>query len=82
MECKATGTDLIHYKWEKYLSSNDSWIRPSERVANSIKSPKLIFSTIIEEDEGVYHCVVLNNDGSTVSNNATITVYGKFCGTQ
>jgi len=32
---------------------------------------------ITEEDEGVYHCIVTNDDGSIVSDNATITVYGE-----
>ena len=31
----------------------------------------------MEEDEGIYHCVVTNPDGSVVSDNATITVYGE-----
>jgi len=77
MECTATGAGLMLYKWEKYLASNDSWIRPSERVVNNVKSPKLKFRVITEEDEGVYHCVVTNDDGSTVSANATVTVYGE-----
>ena len=77
MECVATGMGLILYKWEKYQSSSVSWIRPSKRVAN-ITSPKLTFSFITEEDEGVYRCVVTNDDGSVISDNATITVYGEF----
>ena len=42
-----------------------------------IPSTKLIFTVIMEEDEGIYHCVVTNHDGSVVSDNATITVYGE-----
>ena len=77
MECLATGMGPILYKWEKYQSSSNSWIRPSYRAVN-ITSSKLIFSLITEEDEGVYHCVVTNDDGSVISDNATITVYGEF----
>ena len=33
---------------------------------------------ITEEDEGIYHCVATNDDGSVVSDNATVTVYGEF----
>ena len=76
MESMASSVGLIYYKWEKFESSTDSWMRPSSRVVN-ITSPKLIFSVITEEDEGVYQCVATNDDGSTVSDNATITVYGK-----
>ncbi|XP_065918890.1 cell adhesion molecule DSCAM-like [Dysidea avara] len=75
LKCEAEGIGPISYKWEKYQPSNDSWIRPSDRVVN-ITSTKLIFTVIMEEDEGIYHCVVTNDDGSVVSDNATITVYG------
>jgi len=75
--CIAIGIDPLHYQWEKYLSSNDSWIRPSHRAVN-IKSQKLTFSIITEGDEGIYRCVVSNNDGSVLSDNVTITVYGEF----
>ena len=44
----------------------------------NITSPKLIFSVITEEDEGVYRCVATNDDGSVVSGNATITIYGEL----
>ena len=77
LECLATGVGYIQYKWEKYQSSSNSWIRPSHR-AMSITSPNLIFSGITEGDEGVYHCVVANSDGSVVSNNAVLTVFGEL----
>ena len=47
------------------------------RVVNST-SPKLKFSMISEKDEGIYHCVITNDDGSVTSDNATITVYGMY----
>ena len=75
--CKAIGIGPLHYQWEKYQSSNYSWIRPSHRAVN-IKSQKLTFSIITEDDEGIYHCVVSNNDGSLLSDNVTITVYGEL----
>ena len=65
----------LYYQWEKYNLYNNSWIRPSNRVKNVTMS-KLIFSEIAEEDEGIYHCVVTNSDGSVISDNATVTVYG------
>ena len=66
----------ILYRWEKYQSIYNSWIKPSERAKN-ITTHNLIFNGITEEDEGIYHCIVTNNDGSIISDNATITVYGK-----
>ena len=77
MECTATGMGTIFYKWEKFESTNQSWIRPSKRVVN-VTSSKLIFKVITEEDEGVYQCVITNDDGSVISDNATITVYGEL----
>ena len=75
--CSANGTGPIHYQWEKFESSNDSWIIPAHRVVNST-SPKLKFSMLSEEDEGIYHCVVTNDDGIVTSDNATITVFGMY----
>ena len=68
------GIDHVQYNWEKYHPSDGRWIRLSRRH----RRKKLIFSVITEEDEGVYHCIATNSDGSVVSNNATITVYGEL----
>ena len=73
--CLVTGIGPIYYQWEKYHSADDSWIKPSYRAEN-ISSHHLVFNGITEDDEGIYHCVVTNSDGSVVSDNATITVYG------
>ena len=74
--CSAVGMGPIYYWWEKYHLSNNSWINPSHRTV-SVTSSNLKFSIITEEDEGVYHCVVTNDDGSVISDNATIHVYGE-----
>ena len=76
MSCSAVGRGPIYYQWEKYNTFNNSWISPSHRVVN-IASPDLKFSVIREEDEGVYRCIVTNDDGSVISDNATVHVYGK-----
>ena len=76
VSCLALGIGPIHYQWERYHLSNNSWIRPSHRAV-SITSPNLKFNIITEEDEGVYRCVVTNDDGSVISDNATIHVYGE-----
>ena len=76
--CSATGMDPIYYQWEKYNLSNNSWINPSHRAV-SITSPNLKFSVITQEDEGVYRCIATNDDGSVISVNASVVVYGE-CG--
>ena len=76
VSCLAIGIGSIHYQWEKYHLFNNSWISPSHRAV-SVMSSDLKFDVIAEEDEGVYHCVVTSNDGSVISDNATVRVYGE-----
>ena len=77
MSCSTVGMGPIYYQWQKYNSSNNSWISPSHRAVD-IASPDLKFNVIREEDEGVYHCIVTNDDGSVISDNATVHVYGGY----
>ena len=76
MSCSAVGMSPIYYQWEKYTSSNNDWISPSPGAVN-ITSPELKFTVIGDEDKGVYRCIVTNNDGSVISDNATVHVYGE-----
>ena len=76
VSCLATAIVSFHYQWEKYHLFNNSWISPSHRAV-SITSPTLKFNIITEEDEGIYRCIVTSNDGSVISNNATVHVYGE-----
>jgi len=78
MYCTAVGVGYLYYRWEKYQPSINSWIRPSDRAVN-VTSPKLIYRAIKEEDEGIYHCVVSSDHNTAVvSDNATLSVYGRF----
>ena len=76
MRCKADGIGSIVYKWEMYHLSSNSWIRPSHRTEKTTSS-YLIYHVVKEEDEGIYRCVISNGYDSVVSDNATLTVYGK-----
>ena len=76
MSCKAVGMGPIYFQWERYHIMNNSWIKPSLRAVNTT-SASLEFSVIAKEDEGVYHCIITNDDGSVISDNATIFVYGE-----
>ena len=73
----ASAVGPIFYQWQKYDRFANSWISPSSRAVN-VTSPNLTFSVITEEDQGTYHCVVANDDGSIVSDEVNITVYGKL----
>ena len=72
----ATGIGPIYYQWQKYDHFSNNWISPSSRADNTT-SPNLTFSVITEEDEGLYCCIVSNDDGDVFSDYANITVYGK-----
>ena len=76
-EIVATGVGQIEYLWQKYDSFNDSWIPVSGRAVNDTSST-VNFSVITEEDQGMYHCIVSNYDGSVTSDNVTITVFGRL----
>ena len=77
MSCNAVGETSLYFQWEKYHLLDNSWMRPSHKAVN-VTSPYLKFKLITEEDEGVYRCIVTSDDGSVVSDNATIHVYGKY----
>jgi len=77
LSCSAIGMSPVYYHWEKYHSTNNSWINPSHRAVNDT-SPILKFHVITEEDEGVYHCKVTNDAGSVISDNATVNIYSEF----
>ena len=77
-EIFATGVGQVEYLWQKQDPLTDSWIPISSRAINST-SPTLNFSVITEEDQGMYHCIVTNYDGSVTSDIVTITVFGRLC---
>jgi len=79
LECSAHdyGIGSIQYRWEKYQPSSDTWMIPN-RADKIFMFAKLVFDEIREEDQGMYRCVAINNDGSVISEHATITVYGKI----
>ena len=78
-EIAAVGAGHVHCLWQKYDPYSNAWIPVSSRSLNDTL-PYLNFSTIAEEDQGIYHCIVTNYDGSVTSDNVTITVFGKYVG--
>ena len=76
-EIAAVGVGHIHCLWQKYDPYSNAWIPVSSRTLNDT-SPNLNFSIITEEDQGIYHCIVTNYDGSVTSDNVTISVFGMY----
>ena len=77
LSCLASGLEPLNYLWQMYQSTNDSWTKPSVRAVN-ITSPKLVFSKLTQEDEGIYRCIVFSDDDNVTSDNATITLYSEL----
>ena len=77
LSCLANGSEPLNYLWQMYQSFNDSWTKPSVRAVN-ITSPKLVFSKLTEEDEGIYRCIVFSDDDHVISDNVTIILYGEL----
>ena len=76
-EIVATGVGQIEYLWQKYNPLTENWDPVSSRAVNDTLTT-LNFSVITEEDQGMYHCIVTNYDGSVTSDNVTITVFGRL----
>ena len=76
-EIVATGVGHVYYLWQKYNTITDEWAPLPSRAINDT-SPYLNFTIITEEDQGIYHCIATNYDGSVLSDNATITVFGRL----
>ena len=79
MSCSAVGHSKISYHWERYNFNNSEWsslIKNQQTDINDMSTYRLTNITI--NDEGMYRCAATNIDGSGYSDNATITVYGKY----
>jgi len=74
LRCKARGTGMLVYSWERSrTTSNSKWSTVS--TANTNKYTTRTLSTKMF----AYRCNVSNEAGSVVSNNAIVNVYGEYC---
>ena len=67
LECKATGVGTVKYSWQRKDTGNWTTISTSNITSYAATT------------SGVYRCMVNNEAGSVVSNNATVNVYGEYC---
>ena len=74
LTCKAIGTGSLVYSWQRSSGSSSSWTTVSNNNTTS-------YTTDITLAIGryMYRCNVSNEDGSVVSNNAIVNVYGECC---
>ncbi|XP_065887834.1 roundabout homolog 2-like isoform X2 [Dysidea avara] len=71
-----TGKGPINYQWERYISHRNIWVKAEHNWMIGRTSPALKFRPAINSFEGFYRCIVSNDDGSVISNNAFVSVYG------
>ena len=79
MSCSAVGHSKITYHWERYNFNNSEWSSLTKDGQIDIDDLSMYrLTNIARNDEGMYRCAATNIDGSGYSDNATITVYGKY----
>jgi len=71
LNCEGTGRGSITYQWQ---SRNGQWSSISNN--SNINNRQLVVRNLQESQQ--YRCVVSNEAGGTMSNEATITVLSKF----
>ena len=85
LSCTANSIAPVTFSWQKLI--NDIWEPlPSSTslvVENTTFSSTIYNSTIRtiniqQSDEGSYRCVANNSAGTSISNDAIITVYGEL----
>ena len=71
LTCTANGTGSLEYSWQR--SSGSNWTPVSSNNTSYTTDTALAIGRYM------YRCNVSNNDGSVVSNNAIVNVYGEYC---
>ena len=69
--CTANGTGLLVYSWERSSGSNWTTVSSDNTISYAI-------DTTLAIGRYMYRCNVSNEDGSVVSNNAIVNVYGEY----
>ena len=80
LSCNATSIVNITFHWEKFNNDDDTWgPLPSNTSLAGIMNTMTISSINIQQsDEGSYRCTASNSAGTSISDVATITVYGEL----
>ena len=80
LSCAANSIVPITFHWQK-LINNTWWPLPSGTslvVENTTFSSTIRSIFIQQSDEGSYRCIASNSAGTSISDDATITVYGEL----
>ena len=79
LSCDATSIADITFHWEKFNIDDDTW-RPLPSSTSFVNLDTMIISSIDiqQSDEGSYRCTASNSARTSISDVATITVYGEL----
>ena len=79
LSCDATSIVDITFHWEKYNNDDDTWgSLPSNTSLAGMNTMTISSINIQQSDEGSYRCIANNSAGTSISDVATITVYGEL----
>ena len=79
LSCDATSIVNITFHWEKFNNDNDTWgPLPSSTSLAGMNTMTISSINIQQSDEGSYQCTASNSAGTSISDVATITVYGEL----
>ena len=83
--CTATSIVPVMFQWEKFINntweplpSNTSLVAEDTIVSGTTYTSNISSIKILQSDEGSYQCRANNSAGSSISGDATITVYGEL----
>ena len=78
LSCNATSIVDITFHWEK-LNDDGTWgPLPSSTSLTGMNTMTISSINIQQSHEGSYRCTASNSAGTSISNVATITVYGEL----
>ena len=79
LSCNATSIVDITFYWEKFNNNNGTWGPiPSSTSLTGMNTMTIGSINIQQSDEGSYRCTASNSAGTSISDVATITVYGEL----
>ena len=79
LSCNATSLVTITFLWEKFNNDNDTWgPLPNSTSLAGMNTMTISSINIQQSDEGSYRCTATNSAGTSISDVATITVYGEL----
>ena len=79
LSCGVTSIADFTFYWEKFNNDNDTWgPLPSSTSLAGMNTMTISSIDIQQSDEGSYRCTASNSAGTSISDVATITVYGEL----